>query len=647
MLTNLDLSERRPLLDGRRFGSAGSYEQCYGSARFTLDPTDPLNTRIADLRHAPLNAEGRVECRADIWILHPTDTALGNGALMYHVVNRGRNGVLSTYNLAEGTNRPETAAHFGDGFLLNQGYTIAACAWQADVPPSTPEDDNLLTFDVPVATQNGETITGPVGCEILVDVPCDLHTLGSRFHIPYEVAEGTEQTATLTVREKPYDPHHSLNRSTWTFDRMPDGRPAIRYPDGFVPGKLYNLVYTGRDPRIVGLGFASTRDFVSCLKYETDRFDCLKDKVRVDRAHAFGSSQSGRFLRHLLYEGFNEDEQNRKVFDGIIANVAGGGMGSFNHRFAQPSRHASAHFDVYYPTEQFPFTDRPQTDPVTGTTAGLLDRSEASDTVPRIFYTNTSTEYWNRSASLTHTDLSGEHDLDVHPSVRIYHFAGTQHGPADLPTGADQLPGNPVNFRLGHRALLVALDRWVGDGIKPPIGSHGKISDGTLVEHSQIKDVWPEAVQSLPEIPRTPRRLNHGQSWKDGIITNEPPDIGEPYRLLLPAIDADGNEVAGIRLPEVTVPLGTFAGWRLRTEEQGARWAIVGLQGFWLPFPAQATSTDPRAAIAARYSDRDDYISRCRVAAEALVTEGYLLAADIERVTKRAARLYDWAISRT
>ena len=646
MLENLDLSERQIVLDGRTFGSAGSYEQCYGSARFTLDPADPLNTRVVDLQHAPRNADGKVECRADIWILHPTDATLGNGALMYHVVNRGRNGVLGMYNLAEGANRPETAAHFGDGFLLNQGYTIAACAWQADVPSSTPEDENLLTFDVPVATQNGETITGPVGCEILVDEPCDLHTLGSRFHIPYAVAEGTEQTATLTVRGKPYDPHRALDRSTWTFDRLPDGRSAIRYPDGFVPGLLYNLVYTGRDPGLMGLGFASTRDFVSCLKYDTQAFDGLKDRIRVDRAHAFGSSQSGRFLRHMIYEGFNQDEQHRKIFDGLIVNVAGGGLGSFNHRFAQPSRHASAHFDVYYPTEQFPFTDRPQTDPVTGATAGLLDRCEGSDTVPRIFYTNTSTEYWNRSASLTHTDLSGENDLDVHPSVRIYHFAGTQHGPADLPTGEDPLPGNPVNFRLGHRALLVALDRWVADDAAPPFSCHGRVSDGTLLDHSKIKDIWPRTVRPMPAIPRDPRRLDHGESWEEGLISNEPPNIGEPFPLLLPAIDKDGNEIAGIRLPEVAVPLGTFAGWRLRTDEQGAPWAIVGLQGFWDPFPAQASTSDPRTAIANRYSDKVDYINRCRAVAESLVEDNYLLAEDIEHILEHTGKMYDWAISR-
>jgi hypothetical protein len=641
MLTDLKISVRQAVLDSQRFGSTGSYQQIHGSACFEVDPESDLNARIVDLDLAPRNPAGRVECRADIWILRPTDPNRANGALLHHVVNRGRKGLLGMYNLAEGSNRPETAGHFGDGFLMEQGYTIAACAWQADVPPNTPEDEHLLTLDVPAATRNGETIVGPVGCEIIVDEPCDLHSLGSRHHIPYEVAKGSDGDAHLTIREKPYDAHQPLDDSSWTFDRMDDGRHAIRYPQGFIPGKIYNIVYTGRDPKVMGLGFATTRDFVSCLKHDTDAHDDLKGLLRVDRAYTFGSSQSGRFLRHLLYEGFNEDEQHRKVFDGVIANVAGGGMGSFNHRFAQPSRHASAHFDVYYPTEQFPFNDLPQTDPIAGRTDGILTRCDGTGTTPRIFYTNTSTEYWNRSASLTHTDVTGKQDIEVHPSVRIYHFAGTQHGPADLPTESEVLPGNPVNFRLGHRALLVALDRWVTEGEKPPESRHGSISDGTLVGLETLKTIWPEMPLKLPENPRDPRRLDHGTKWENGVIANEPPVVLEPYRMLLPSIDKDGNEIAGIRLPEVAVPLGTFAGWRLRSVEIGSPWAIVGLQGFWFAFPEKSKSGDSRPPISERYEDKLDYINQCLNVTDVLISDRYLLSRDRDRIATRAGILYD------
>jgi len=330
----------------------------------------------------------------------------------------------------------------------------------------------------------------------------------------------------------------------------------------------------------------------------------------------------------------------------VIANVAGGGMGSFNHRFAQPSRHASAHFDVYYPTEQFPFTDLQQTDPVTQQTAGLLDRCEKSDTVPRIFYTNTSTEYWNRSASLTHTDIAGAEDIDVHPSVRIYHFAGTQHGPADLPEGKNDLPGNPVNFRLAHRAFLVALDRWIKDGEDPPESRHSKIGDGTLVNLGKVKESWPEMSLHLPEYPRDPRRLDHGTALEVGVVTNEPPALGERYRMLLPAVDEDGNEIAGIRLPEVAVPLGTFAGWRLRAEAMGSTWAIVGLAGSWLPFPRHPDSTDARRSVTARYKNKEDYVGQCLAVADTLIMDRYLLTRDRERIAIRAAALYDWVVNR-
>ncbi|SVC99314.1 uncharacterized protein METZ01_LOCUS352168, partial [marine metagenome] len=319
-----------------------------------------------------------------------------------------------------------------------------------------------------------------------------------------------ENDAHLSIREKPYDEHQPLESSSWTFDRMEDGRPAIRYPNGFIPGKIYNFIYTGCNPTVMGLGFLTTRDFISYMKYEADKHGGLKNLLRIDRALGFGSSQSGRFLRHLLYEGFNQDEENRQVFDGVIANVSGGGMGSFNHRFAQPSRHASAHFDVYYPTEQFPFNDLPQADPIADRTDGLLTRCDETETTPKIFYTNTSTEYWNRSASLIHTNVTGTHDSSIHPSVRIYHFTGTQHGPADLPQNADELSGNPVNFRLCHRALLVALNKWIAEDDDPPESRHGTISDGTLVALEQIKKSWPKMPLALPSHPRDPRRLDHG-----------------------------------------------------------------------------------------------------------------------------------------
>ena len=651
MLTRFEITARNPVLDGKPFGQVGPYEQLEGSAHFAVDPDHPLNQPIVDLQLAPRNADGCVEFRADIWILKPVDPSRGNGNLLYNVVNRGRKGILTTFNLAAGSNRPATESEFGDALIMDAGYTIAACGWQADVPPEAPDNPHLMTLDVPVARAADGPITGPVGCEIIVDSPVDTHSLGSRYHHPYEVADGTEDRAVLTVREKPYDPPQPIARTNWSFTRLDDDCPVIHYPSGFEPGLIYNLVYIGKDPIVMGLGFAATRDFISSLKYDGDNPTARENRPSIDRAYGFGSSQSGRFLRHLLYLGFNEDENQRQVFDGLIVNVAGGAMGSFNHRFAQPSRHSSAHFDVFYPTEQFPFTDDPQTDPVTGATDGLLNRCQNRSAAPKIFYVNSSTEYWNRSASLIHTDIDSAVDIEPPDCVRVYHFAGTQHGAAELPTGPNPLPGNPTDFKLGHRALLVALDSWVRGENAPPPSRHGKIADNTLVAPIGETFDFPD-LPGLPRptIPRIPRRLDFGPEWESGNISTEPPKLGPVFKTLVAAVDEDGNEVAGIRLPEVAVPLGTFTGWRFRSAAMGATWALIGLSGSWLPFAPtsdQIVDGDSRTPIADRYASRDDYVDRCIQIARTLVGERLMLERDVERVAEKARRMYDWAMDRT
>jgi hypothetical protein len=636
MLNRLEINSKEPVLNGTSFGAVGAYESLVGKAWFAVDPNHACNLPIVDLELAPRDEAGFVTCCADFHLLKPVDAARGNGAVFYNVVNRGRHTFLATFNLASGANRPETEDHFGDGFLMREGYTLAACGWQADVPKASEEEQHLLTLDVPSID-----VTGPVACEILVDAKTDLHSLGSRYHQPYEPADWHQQDAVLTVRAYPYDHPEQITRDRWVFDRLADGRAAIRFADGFAPGSLYNLGYTGKNPMVMGLGFAVTRDFMSFLKYGADG-NPLGDAI--DRMYAFGSSQSGRFLRHLLYQGFNKDETGRKVMDGVMANVAGGALGSFNHRFAQPSRHASAHFDVFYPTEQFPFTDSQQTDFATGQKAGLLDLCDEAGVTPKIFYTNTSTEYWNRSASLSHTDLLGQKDARVHPSVRIYHFASTKHGPGDVPVDPHvKLPPNPVNFRYGLRALIVALDEWVRTDTNPPDSSHGKIADDTLVVLSELH--WPK-ISNLPrpERIREPLRLGWGDRWLEGIIDCEPPKMGEAFQVLLPQVDGDGNELPGIRMPEVVVPLGTFTGWHFRSKEAGATDALIGLQGMWIPFAATEDDRegDVRVSLAVRYQNREEYLGKIALAAIDLVGRRLMMHQDVSHVVARAGKMYDW-----
>ena len=635
MLTQLEITSRKTVLDGKLYGAVGAYEALCGSAWFALDPNHKQNEAIVDLNLAPVDESGRVIFRADVHLLKPVDVARGNSTVFYNVVNRGRKNILPMFNLASGSNMPDTAAHFGDSFLMRQGYTLAACGWQADVPSESDGATNLMTLDAPVVD-----VTGPVSCEIVVDAETDLHSLGSRYHDPYEPVEDGD--AVLTVRAYPYDEAEEIGRDQWAFDRLEDGRAAIRFPQGFEPGRIYNLVYTGKNPTVMGTGFAATRDFISFLKYERDGNPLGS---AIERAYAFGSSQSGRFLRHMLYEGFNGDEAGRKVFDGVFANVAGGARGSFNHRFAQPSRHASAHFDALYPTEMFPFTDLPQIDPETGEKGGLLDRCDAAGVTPHIFYTNTSTEYWNRGASLVHTDVRGQEDVEVHPLVRVYHFASTKHGPGDVPTKPGRaVPPNPVNFRYAERALLIALDRWVREGVAPPESRYGRIADGSLVDADDLK--FP-AIPDLksPVRMRRPLRLNWGNRWDAGIIDIEPPEKGRPFGVRVPQVDRDGNEIAGIRMPEVVAPLGTFTGWRYR--QHGATDALVGLDGMWVPFARdedERGDDDSRLSIAQRYGSREAYLDCVARAARELVEEQLMLCEDVDRAVERAGEMYDWVM---
>lgn len=635
MLVRLDVSERRPVLSGRAWGTVGAYEQIEGSAHFAFDPQYPLNAPVVDLEWAPRTAQGLVECRADFWMLKPVDPSKGSGNVLHYVVNRGRKGALSTFNLATGSNRPETADEFGDGLLMERGFTVTACAWQADVPPDAPDNPHLMTLDAPTVAAEG-----PISCEIVVDEPLTVHSLGSRYHRPYEVAAGCAGLAEMSVRSRPYDAPEPIARQAWSFTRLEDGRPAVRYDVGFEPGLIYNLVYTACQPAVMGIGLAVTRDFVAHVKGD--------DSLHVDRVYGFGSSQSGRFLRQLLYEGFNESEDGTCVFDGLQINVAGAGRGSFNHRFAQPSRHASAHFDVYYPTEEFPFADASQQDASTGQRGGLFDRALERGVLPKVFHVNSSTEYWNRGAALTHVDVAGENDLPIHGAARIYHFASTQHGAEEVPQGREHLPGNPVEFKLGHRALLLALDAWVREGREPPPSCYPTLADGTLVDPQGAAFSFPAlAALGRPTAPRLVRRLDFGQGWAEGIIDRPVPALGASYPTLVPAVDADGNELKGIRLPEVAVPLGTFVGWRLRTPETGASWALVGLSGAWLPFAAwEPEEMDSRPSIAHRYADVDEYATRCVEAARALVVEGYLLERDVARVHERAVQMYMWTVNR-
>ncbi len=634
------------MLEGKSFGLAGPYEKLVGRAYFAVRPEDPHNRQIVDLDKAPRNQRGEVEFAADIFILRPKDAARGNGSLLLEIPNRGGKAILRLINRGAGSLDPSAPSDFGDGFLMRQGFTVAWVGWQFDVR----EERGLMRLYAPIARSGSGSLVGLLRSDFVVPAKSSEHPLGHFIQrriggSEYPVAQPQSQGNTLTVRDTPTGQRRPVPRNLWSFAHEVDGKPVedrrwIHLESGFEPGRIYELIYTVKDPVVAGLGLAAVRDFVAHLKYAKD------SPVRIARAEAVGISQSGRFLRHFLYQGFNADEEGRQVLDGVIAHVAGAGRGSFNHRFAQPSRDAQPISSLFFPTDLFPFTDLPLKSPMPGAPPqGLLDAPRASGTLPKIFYTNTSYEYWSRASSLIHTSPDGKSDVEPPDDVRIYFLAGLQHfsGPfppafsevLDLRSQQKQNP-NPVAWLW--RALLTSLDDWVRGSRLPPPSAYPRISDGTLVTLGALR------FPSIPGIhpPATLNRayaIDFGKSFRDGIISEQPPKVGEPFNTLVPQVDADGNDRGGVRIPEMRVPLATYSGWNLRDPSIGAPSERVSFLGSYLPFAKtraeRERASDPRPSVSERYGSREQYVGLFAEAALQAIGDRTLLPEDLAAVIER------------
>jgi hypothetical protein len=640
-VVRLTVDRREPVLGGKSFGPAGPYETLAGIVEFALDPSLRQNQAVVDLALAPRNEKGEVLFSADFFLLKPVDIRRGNGRLYYEVPNRGGKGILRRLQDAAPSLDPRGDAEFGDGWLMSQGFALAWMGWQWDVA----EGPGLLRLRAPVATDGGRPITGLVRSVILLDERQDKAPLGDRGHVTYPAIEPDGPDSRLYVRDRRLEPAELVPRASWRFVDP----TTVTLDGGFAPGRIYEVVYRSRDPRVAGCSLAATRDVVAFFKSEPGQANPL---AGVKLALAHGISQSGRFLRHFLRQGFNEDEQGGRVFDGVFVEVAGAGGGSFNHRFAQASRDPHQHWNVHYPADSFPFTDLPATDPETGETAGLLDREAASGTVPKLFHVVTSYEYWNRAASLAHTDPSGSRDAPLAATSRVYLIASAQHGPGTVPPTPGGAQGNlglhatnPNEFRPAIRALVQALDRWVAHGAEPPASRYPRLSDRTLA--APEKAGWP-AVPGVrfPSVRNEPARLDYGPGWARGFVSIEPPGLGRVFPALVPAVDADGNDRAGVRLPEIEVPLATQTGWNWRAPRAGAADCLAPYVGSYLPLAwtraERETSGDPRPSVQERYPTREDYLARVQAAALALVREGLLLEEDVPTVVRRAAAHWDW-----
>ena len=623
-----------PAFDGRGFGTAGTYDRITARATIGLDPADPHNSGIADLALAPRNAEGLVEATSDVVILRPTDGTRGNGVLLYDVVNRGRKLGLNLLNDAPLGNAVRADADAGNGFLMRQGYTVVWSGWQHDVPPG----GDLLGLRAPVVGTAGADaagtgaaepgVTGAAAGTVVTGVSreefiWDNTVSPAGWTLTYPVAEPLQ--ATLTVRAREADARETPPGLSF---RMLDARRIeVTRPPGYDAGAIYEFIYTARDPVVGGMGFAAVRDLVSYLRHDGGPL-ARAGAPEVSHAYGVGVSQSGRFLKDMLYQGFNDDEDGRPVFDAVMPFISGARRSFTNARWSQPGRFSRQHEDHLYPGDGFPFTYGMTTDALTGRSDGLLARCEATQTCPVVMQVDTDSEAYQARAALLVTDTRGNH-LDLPPNVRAYMLAGLPHsstpGLTSGPLDACVMASNPLHPGPAMRALLTAMDVWVREEVRPPTSRYPMLAHGTLVAPG------PEAFPHLPGVPYAGVVNRVAEMERN----REPPVPGRMYPMWVPRVDGDGHAIAGIRLPAVEVPMATYTGWNLRAPGYGEG-ELCSLAGGAVPLPPTATAGDPRLPLNLRYPRPDSYAMGVRRAAERLVAERLMLREDADAAVDAA-----------
>ncbi len=656
-LLGFEVLERRGFADGAEYGAAGTYEYLRCRAHYAVDPAAPGQAPITDIQHAPRGADGLVHFAGDVQILKPVEPLRGNRRVFFDWGNRGNKRCLQYFNDAKHSNDPSAADHAGNGFLLRRGYAVVWGAWQGDLLPG----NGRVLLDLPVAMQDGRPVQGQARLEYLGQEGVDTFPLSgwvsTRSH-PTVSLDTT--TARLTRRRYPWDDRIPVPADQWCFGRREGGmgletfgtdfavvpsHTHIHLPGGFKPGWIYELVYTAEAPLVLGLGHAAVRDLVSWLRHEESAANPLfHPEARIEKAYGWGRSQTGRAIRDWLYKGFNADEQGRRVFDGLLPHVAGCGR-LFIGRFANLTVPAGQEYEDHdNPADRFPFSYAACTDHVTGKRDAIMTRP-ATD--PLVMHSQTATEYWQRRGSLVHTDTEGR-DLPQPDGVRIYHWCGSQHAANPLmgaPTrGVCENLENVVPTSALFRALLDALDAWATEGTPPPASRMPRRSDGTAVDF----ETWQAQFPAIPGIATPPRGPSDFPSWDfgpevdAGVVAKWPPTLcpGPGYAVLIPAVDADGNELGGVRVPVVQAPLATYTGWNLRRRGFGMG-ALHEYTGSTIPLPEdeqmRAATGDPRPSIQARYGDAAGYVRAITAAAEALVKERLLLQEDVPRAAAAAA----------
>jgi len=639
-------SVESPTFGGLSFGRVGPYEKLRGRVYGEVDPADPHNAVITDIDLAARNADGKVEYSMDVFILKPVDMSRGNRRLLLDMNNRGRMRV-GRLNDAALTNDPTTAADAGNGFVMNLGYSIVGSGWDFGAA----SEDAGLTISVPVAKNpDGSEITGPSYEYIAFNTAnSELYTLA------YPAATPNRDEATLTVRERLDDRPVTIPAAGWeyiddkTIRLLPAGTP-------FRQGHIYEFTYTAKDPVVAAIGLAATRDFISFLRHENEddqgTLNPLTGNVR--QTYSFSISQPSRALHDFQTLGFNEDEQGRRVIDGMLKFTGGGTGDQINYRFGQTRRTERNRQNHLYPEGVFPFAHQVLTDHLSGKVDGRSVRCAESGTCAKIFEVNSSNEYWVKTSSLLHSDTQGK-DLRDPEDVRFFLISGASHGVGNVTSrGSCQQFLNPTSPYPALRALLVALDQWATEGTEPPGSRVPRRDDGTAVmavpRPGHHTGSVPQEALGWPTIPGvtytgliTSRyQLDFGPAFDEqGIISNYPPSLDRrrSYPIFVSAVDKDGNEMAGIRLPPVAVPVATTTGWALRRDGFGMNDGCEG-SGQYIPFAKtraeRLESDDPRLSLQERYETHDGYVQRVTDASGELMQQRLLLEDDAQRYIAEA-----------
>ena len=647
IVLSIEIAKRIPVLGGKKFGDSGAYEMIEGEVRFGFDPQSEANARVTDIRLAPRNKQGLVEASANFVVLQALDPEKRRGIGLFDVPNRGRRLGLASLNrsamdIATGTALdPENPADWGDGFLMEEGLTVLWVGWQSDAP----EFPGSLRLKVPVARQaDGSRIRGLARSDWVVDAPAQSLPLAVDGHTAIPAADPASDQNVLTRRRGREAEREIVPHKLWQFDKSRTAitaRAPLWRKSVFEAGWIYELVYIAEDPPLVGLGFTAFRDFASYALHDTS---C---PFPVKRSVADGSSQSGRFLRHLLYEGFHVDEAGRSVFDGVIVRIGGAGRGGFNHRFAHPGRVGNPFANFFYPGDEFPFASRSSESG--GKRAGLLDRARATGALPRLFQINGGYEYWGRAAALIHMTTDGTSDVEPLENERLYHIAGAPHYSLPFPPAAPTATapglyrGSAVDTSGIQRALLIHMLDWIESDDPPPPSNIPTIAAGTLVEPAKI--AYPLTELVAPRSPHVAYPLDFGPNWSAGIVDFEPPKAVVPFAIRVPGTDRFGNEATGIRPIELRVPIGTYAPFALRTGAPFATDEMVGYIGSFAPLARRDEDRrqgDRRPSFANLYPTLEAYEAKVKEEVASLIEEGFLLERDRAYAETAALARYRW-----